>query len=134
MVYSLALSPCFRHAEEVVSDHLLDYRSIRYLLDFLALHFGGRSMVSGSEIFLCYAYPASCPLNYFWLRASPAGAQGLINGKCTVSVSSSSQATSALNSAADFALLVVPAIALEKLKIDLNQKVGLIAIFMIGTL
>jgi hypothetical protein len=76
----------------------------------------------------------SHPIQYFWLRASPVGAQGLIKGKCTVAINQSSQSTSGLNSLADFALLIVPAIALAKLKIDLHRKIGLIAVFMIGAL
>lgn len=91
-------------------------------------------MVSAPRICFQHADGRSRPLNYFWLRASPVGAEGLINGKCTVDIDSSSQPTSALNSAADLALLIVPIIAIGKLKMDWNRKIGLIFIFMIGIL
>lgn len=83
---------------------------------------------------LLHTHGFSRPLNYLWLRASPAGAQGLVKGKCTVDVHSFSQSISVLNSVADFALLVVPPIALGGLKMSFNRKIGLIAIFSIGTL
>jgi hypothetical protein len=132
MVHSPALSPHLWHAEEMVPNHVLGPWSICHLLDLLALHFGGHSMVSAPRICLPHADGRSRPLNYFWLRASPAGAEGLISGECTVDINFSSQPTSALNSAADLALLIVPIIALGKLTMDFNRKIGLVVIFMIG--
>jgi hypothetical protein len=89
-------------------------------------------MVSAPRICFQHADGRSRPLNYFWLRASPAGAEGLIDGECTVGINSISQPTSALNSAADLALLIVPIIALGRLTKDFNRKIGPIFIFMIG--
>ena len=76
----------------------------------------------------------SRPLNYYWLQASPAASKGLIRGKCRVAIDPSRQSTSALNSLADLALLIVPAIALVGLQMDLKRKIALISIFLIGTL
>jgi hypothetical protein len=134
MVHSPALSPHLWHAEEMVPNHVLGPWRLRHVLDLFALHFGGHSMVSAPRKCFQLADGRSRPLNYFWLRASTAGAEGLINGECTVDINSSSQPSSALNSAADLALLIVPIIALGKLSMDFNRKIGIIAIFMIGML
>lgn len=134
MVYSPSLPPSLWYAEAMVQVHILDHWDICHVLDAFALHPRGHSMVNIFKKYFSQSDPPSRPLNYFWLQYSPAGMQGLVKGRCTLSVDVPKQAFCALNSLADFALLIVPAAAIGKLKMNLNRKIGLIAIFLIGTL
>ncbi|ERF75274.1 hypothetical protein EPUS_00066 [Endocarpon pusillum Z07020] len=72
------------------------------------------------------------PISFFWLRATPAAIQGRIDGKCGPDAPKVVQFTNAFNSVADFALLIVPFVALRKLQIKFHRKIELIAIFTIG--
>lgn len=71
----------------------------------------------------------SRPIEFFWQQANPATT---MKGVCTVGVLPSEISTTALNTAADWIILLIPITALSSLQLNIRRKVGLLAIFAIG--
>ncbi|PSR78554.1 hypothetical protein BD289DRAFT_376485, partial [Coniella lustricola] len=78
--------------------------------------------LSFSVVFLC----ACIPRSKLWDTALP--------GNCMTSTNNAIIATSSVNIASDWSALILPLIVTRRLQIDLRRKLGVMAIFTVGSL
>ena len=75
----------------------------------------------------------SRPVSYFWTRFDISAKTPAV-GKCYIDSSSPEISTSALNTVADFAILILPIIVIVGLQLKIERKIALVCVFLVGSL
>lgn len=70
------------------------------------------------------------PISFFWLQFSPNPPP---NGTC-IAIGETEVSLNVLNTVGDVMTLLLPSLALRKLRMSTGKKVGVAAIFMVGIL